>query len=65
MEPHATMGIRVRGCRIIDRNLSGAGGGKGLKKGTDMSILAILSSIGMSIQKIPFWKKLYRQGRRG
>ena len=63
MQPHVNLGIRFR----MNRKVSGGGGpgGKGIKKGFPISILAILSSAGMEIQKLPFWKKLYRQGRRG
>lgn len=61
MQPHANFGIRVRGCRIISEHKMRSGG-KGLTKNTPMSIP---STVDMAIERIPFWKRLYRQGRRG
>jgi len=65
MMPHASMGIRVRGCRF--RPLyTGEPEGKGSPPGVQMSILSMLARGGMlSPQKIPFYRKLCTQGRRG
>jgi len=73
MQPYVNMGIRFRGITgrkppydttpILRR--VGSAGGKGIARGTEMVILKMLSTVGMTIEKIPFWKKLYRQGRRG
>ena len=67
MQPHANLGIRLRSVRNKGFPLEhvGTSGGKGLAMGTEMAIRIMLSNIGMDIIRIPFWKKLYRQGRRG
>jgi hypothetical protein len=62
MMPHSLFGIRVRGCRIMSK---GGIGGRGKAQSFPRSILAMLSAAGAFFEKITFWKKLYRQGRRG
>ncbi len=69
MQPHANLGIRLRGVTGRKPNnyndRVGSAGGKGITSKTQMVIMAMVSNVGMTIEKIPFWKKLYRQGRRG
>lgn len=62
MQPHVNLGIRFRTMFKISQ---GGGGDKGLKKGTPMSILALVSAMEGMFKKVPFWRRIYRQGRRG
>lgn len=65
MQPYANFGIRFR-----TRYKVGMSGGKHIKKGTPMTpmlanIMGVLSSVGMAVNRVPFWERMYRQGRRG
>ena len=63
MQPHANMGIRFRSKFKIYPKVRKAT--KDTKKSTPMSILALVAAMDNMSRKIPFWKMLYRQGRRG
>ncbi len=68
MMPHALMGIRVRGCRFIRLWGGGAGGGgKHVGRMTSMSagVMGMLSAFGMGFTKMPFYRKLFTQRRKG
>ncbi len=63
MQPHSNFGIRVRGCHIIGGS-RGQSGGKHINSET-LSLMSFIYNLGLSVMKVPFWRKLYRQGRRG
>ena len=63
MLPHSTFGIRVRGCRRW--NVYGSGGGAKSISFAMLRTLGAIASMGLSAAKVPFYRKLYMQGRRG
>lgn len=64
MMPHSNFGVRVRGCRFFPYFAKGGGGGRHIDPKM-ISILSLLAEAKASLQKNPFWRMLYRQGRRG
>jgi len=66
MQPHVNAGIRLRSVRSKGINFISVGspGGAEIKKGTEMAISAMLSNIGMTFEHVPFWKRIFRGGRK-
>jgi len=72
MMPHALFGIRVRGKSGKNRSFrfeswggGSGGGGKSFGRGTLGAIVSILQGVSMSSDKVPFYKRIYSQGRKG
>ena len=65
MLPHSTFGIRFKtGSRSTRPSGGSGGGGKSLTKETPI-MANILAAFGQSLERVPFYKLLYRQGKRG
>jgi hypothetical protein len=66
MQPHANLGIRLRNIRnrALRVERVGSSGGDGIAMGTEMAIKVMLSGIGMAFEHVPFWKRIFRSGRK-